>query len=102
LHVAVENKKVESINALLRNGANPDLVDDDGEAPLHLAAARDYLHAGEALINARCQLNLKDKKGNRPVDLAGMYSSPKMFAKLVAAGAEGPHKYTPRATAGGI
>ncbi len=35
LHIAVCDRKIEMINLLIKNGANPRIVDNDGNLPLH-------------------------------------------------------------------
>ena len=102
LHLATLENKPEGIAALHQHGATLDLPDEQGNTALHLAAVREKKQAGDALIGAGCNLNLRNNYGERPVDAAGSRSNPVMYSKLVAAGAEGPHRYVPRPQAGGI
>jgi len=55
---------------LLRAGADPDASNDDGLAPLHVAAARGHRAIAEALQAGGASINLRDSSGRCATDYA--------------------------------
>lgn len=54
---------------LLSQGASPNVADDRGWTALHQAASRGNERVVRALLDAGADRTMKDKQGNRPVDL---------------------------------
>lgn len=72
LHISVERNMTESTALLLQNGANPNVIDGNGNTPLHLAAVSpDQMECLKLLLDAHVKgdspalkLNLKNYAGN--------------------------------------
>ena len=67
------------VRALLDHGASPNLIDDDGRAPLHCAASlmtrsatpqSDYLAVARLLLDRSADPNLRDASGRTPLLVA--------------------------------
>ena len=81
---AIRRGHASALPALLALGLDPNIADDDGEPPLHLAvAARDAI-AVERLLAAGANVNALDFRGETARDRA---RDPAISALLLAAGA---------------
>jgi hypothetical protein len=102
----VEQKLVDgsrSNNTLLlealKEGVNPNLVDEQGRTVLHYVAASGSSIAMVLLIHFGAQLNVKDNQGLTPMHMAAGYAKARSLSVLIAAGAdpniEAPSQGTP-------
>lgn len=64
---------------LLANGADPRAVEPGGSTALHAAASRGSLALVEMLVRKRADVDARDARGHRPIDLA---SAPDVVAML--------------------
>lgn len=72
LHVAIEAEKPQVV-ALLINvpGLNPNIKDNDGEAPLAIAAALGDIDSAKSLLSLHsCNVNIKNNYGKTPLHIA--------------------------------
>ncbi|KAL6720554.1 hypothetical protein ACLMJK_002478 [Lecanora helva] len=69
LSFAAENDNGQIVRALLEANADPNIVDEDGKAPLHYVAATSHLTI-IPLFNAKADMHLRDSAGNTPLDIA--------------------------------
>ncbi|KAK8576161.1 hypothetical protein V6N13_090638 [Hibiscus sabdariffa] len=78
LHIAADHGNPELINSLLKAGADPNVIDEDGQKPIQVAAARGQQWTVDGIIEymqseASKQLeemkNLKEAKGTRDTTL---------------------------------
>jgi hypothetical protein len=65
--IAVCNSQVDLVDWLLRNGANPELQNEDGNTALHLAALKHLLPIVERLLNAGVSREVKNSAGQAPI-----------------------------------
>jgi ankyrin repeat protein len=65
LHIAVENRKIDSVKLLLTNNANPNLQDKWGNIPLMRASHQD-IEMIKLLINYGSDCNKENFYGNSP------------------------------------
>lgn len=71
LHWVVREKTYTMLNYLLQKGCNPNIANDDGETPLHLAACLgDDLSTGCLLKHPKINATLVDSNGQTPLDVA--------------------------------
>ena len=66
--------KLESLEELVRTGADPNAVDYDGRSPLHIAAADGNKVIVQSLIALGCRADTKDRWGmtaRQGADIAG-------------------------------
>jgi len=79
LCAAASAGNVTDVRALLDHGASPNLIDDDGRAPLHCAASlltraatpeSDYLEIARLLLDRSADPNLRDASGRTALLLA--------------------------------
>lgn len=71
LHQAAFDGHVEVVKLLLEAGADPDFVaTSDGGTPLNWAASNTQLETARLLIEAGADVNVIDRTGSRPYDLA--------------------------------
>jgi len=71
---------------LLDNGADPNVVDEGGDTPLHHASWESEKTV-EALLNCGANIDVFDKEGNTPLYNAITYKCPKMVKMLCEKGA---------------
>ena len=70
LRTAVASEKVEAMQILLDFGADPNLRDDDGYTPLHIAVLMDEWAAIDLLLARGANLYARNQQGETPLDLA--------------------------------
>jgi hypothetical protein len=74
LHTATEKGLLEMVTILLAAGANPNLLDDEENTPIHWAfiseAHADGAAVTAALIDAGANLNAQNKSGLTPLHIA--------------------------------
>lgn len=74
----------QAVAELLRQGADPNALDDQGKTPLHKAIAGDGdLAVVQALVVARARLDVADSEGVTPVRLAGIHGKRQLYDWLV-------------------
>uniref|UniRef100_A0ABD2X5E8 Uncharacterized protein n=1 Tax=Trichogramma kaykai TaxID=54128 RepID=A0ABD2X5E8_9HYME len=77
LHLAVKYKNLEVVELLLRNGANPNLINEGGLTPLHIICkienCKDLIEKFFEInndIQQTVQVDMRDNWGNSPLHLA--------------------------------
>ena len=72
MHFYAQDSNVSAIQAALKSGANPNLVDSHGNGPLWTATmnARGEFSCVIALLKAGANPNHKNKHGRSPLDMA--------------------------------
>ncbi|KAJ8669889.1 hypothetical protein QAD02_001148 [Eretmocerus hayati] len=80
------------VSLLLSVGASPDIVDNEGNTPLLLAASSEYENEGvfEKLTKARVDVNRKDSRGWTSLQYAARLGKTSFVRCLLAAGASFP------------
>jgi cytohesin len=73
------------IHLLIRYGANPNLQDQHGQTPLHIAAKHNTPAAVKALLEEKANPNLQDRDGNTPLHLAADMHSYEIIRMLLRA-----------------
>lgn len=78
------------VSSLLRQGADPDDIDNSGWCALHFAAQNCSKTLVEMLVDARANLELRDKHGNTPLWRAIMSykGEAEVISALLEAGAD--------------
>lgn len=87
LVAAIRKKDLAAVQALLKQGANPNTPQGDGSTPLHWAAHLDAMPIADALIRGGARANVANDLGFTPVHLACINRSDTMVERLLAAGA---------------
>lgn len=83
---AVISNDAEAVIALLKNGADPNAVEDhDNITPLHHAAQNNSIEAAMALIKGGARIDSIMEGGNTPLDIAELFDHKEMV-KLLTAG----------------
>ena len=67
LHRAVSAHAAESVDALLKDGHDPNVASSAGSTPLHLAAIDGDLASATLLTAAGAHLDSRDSQGNTPL-----------------------------------
>ena len=70
------------IKALLKAGANPNIKDNDGNTPLHVAAVSGQTEAITALLKAGANPHIKNNAGHRPIDIARLFEHHEAYEVL--------------------
>ena len=88
LHTAAfHNKTNAMIKELIILGANIDLLDKNGQTPLHRAAKKDNTNAIKELIRLGANVNLQDNRGQTPLHIAAIRGHPGAIKELISSGA---------------
>ena len=74
----------DMVHQLLEHGANPNICTNSHKAPLHQASSRGLLEAARLLLRYGAKVDVKDKKGKTPLQLA---ESDEMMKLLLEHGA---------------
>ena len=61
LYQAVDMEKIDHIKLLLKNGANPNISNDDGLSPLHAAVSKQNISIVKVLLKYGANPNIKSK-----------------------------------------
>ena len=61
---------LDTLVKLLRRGSKVDVVDVDGQTPLHIAARYGLADAVNVLLQMNASMEMKDKNGNTPLEVA--------------------------------
>lgn len=90
LHWAAYHQRTDIIDALLAAGADPSLVDDEGDTPLHSALQGRNgdvaIACVLALVRDRRGVNVADRAGKTALSIASERSSPEVVAILLQYG----------------
>jgi ankyrin repeat protein len=73
---------------LLAHGALPDIVDSDGNTPLHIAITKSHLHAVEILLECGADVSIANKARLDPLALAIQACDMDMVSALLLHGAD--------------
>ncbi|EXL65403.1 hypothetical protein FOPG_18367 [Fusarium oxysporum f. sp. conglutinans race 2 54008] len=99
LHEAAKDGLVEVVNQLLKNGADVTSRDDDGWAPINLAAGKGHEAVARLLVEKGAALEAKDNDGNTPLSRVAINGHEAVAKLLVEKGAnleaEDEDGYTP-------
>lgn len=77
--VVIDRQLLEKfVILLLKRGANPNLVDVNLSSPLHYVAKTNDTRFAQILIDHNASLNMYNKFGQSPKQLAGQYDNPEM------------------------
>jgi ankyrin repeat protein len=87
LHAAAAQGSLESIERLVREGANPNAREGNGRTPLHIAAFRGHGAAAAALIAAGADPHLLDNQRYDAVTIAAVRDDVPTLKALLDAGA---------------
>jgi ankyrin repeat protein len=95
---AMQNKTTE-IEQLIKDGAEVNSKDDDGNTGLHWAASYGFTEMAEILISNGDDVNLRNNDGNAPLHWAAGQGSTEIVKLLIANGADinakGKSNWTP-------
>lgn len=78
LHEVVREGCLDSVLALLNEGVDVNIQDDDGDTALHIAAAEDRLDIVQALLNAGADVSIKNFKSVTSLCIAAKNGNLKM------------------------
>ncbi|PCJ42511.1 MAG: hypothetical protein COA71_03085 [SAR86 cluster bacterium] len=70
LHFASRDGQLAAVQALIYNGADLDVVDEEGSTPAMLAAMNGHYESATALLNAGADVNIQDKLGRTVLFIA--------------------------------
>lgn len=83
LHVSVIKDYYKCVDMLLAIGADYAIVDLEGDSCLHLAMKYGSLQSIRILINQGCDIELKNKNGLKPIDVASSFQVEKYYKKIL-------------------
>jgi len=70
LHFAARDGQLAAVQALIYNGADLDIVDEEGSTPAILAILNGHYEIAAALLNAGADVNTQDKRGRTVLFMA--------------------------------
>jgi ankyrin repeat protein len=86
LHLAANWDRPSVVEFLLQNGADPDIVNDDGDGPLHLALRKSFDKVLQVMIDHKgdnaIDFNKRGSQGQLPIHLAAKHDKNKCLQML--------------------
>lgn len=79
LHIANQKNNLALASTLLKNGADVDKTDDDGQTELHYAVRFGRRDMTKLLIDNKATINIMDKDGDIPLEIASQRSMLLLF-----------------------
>jgi len=83
LRNAIEAGDAAQVQTLISSGANPNLAEENGETPLHMAIIKGSTAIATILINAGANPFAQNKQGLTPFDIAKNISNPEQQKNMV-------------------
>lgn len=83
LHISIIGDYYKCVEMLLTIGADIQKIDDEGNNSLHLAMKYGSLQNIKILINHGIDLELKNKNGLKPIDVASSFQVEKFYHQVV-------------------
>jgi len=88
LHVASSENLMESVDCLLRHGAELNKTDSKGQTALHCAASAGHCRLIRELLNSMADVNAKDRNGDSALQCAAMNGHKDAMQMLIKGGAD--------------
>ena len=87
LHILTRDRNTEWLRVILARGGNPNMGDNNGEMPLHLAAQLNYIDGAQALIKGKAKVDGRNNAGETPLIRAVRFRHVDMVKLLMKNGA---------------
>ncbi len=81
-HICCLKNYPECLKILLQNGSYPDIVDDDGNTPLHLALQYGFLLCAQSLVTAKASDTMVNNEGWSALDVVYDYETKEKYLAL--------------------
>ncbi len=88
LHYAIEYNLTSLINVIIKYGCNPDICDDNYNAPLHFAVMKSNIKAIKLLIKNGVDINICGEFEQTPLHLATIIGNLKIVKLLIKKGSD--------------
>lgn len=88
LHIVVQRQDIEWVRFLLQKGADPNIRNKRGVAPLQLATSLGFVAAVEELISGGANVNISDQTGETPLIAAVHQRNVPLVRRLLEKGAD--------------
>lgn len=88
LHHCVDMDKIDFVDMLLYNGADPNIKNKDGNTPLHIAAQKDLGKIMELLLEFGGDIDIKNNRQRTVLNLANVGKAKKVLKAIENSGAD--------------
>ena len=87
LHIVTQRRDLDWLRYLLQKGADPDLKDKKGTAPLMLATQLGWIEGVQGLVKYKAMVDITNRSGETALIRAVQLRNPDMVRELLKAGA---------------
>jgi ankyrin repeat protein len=88
LHIVTQRRDTVWIRFLIQKGANPNIRDNNGVAPIQIATRLGFVDGVEELIKGGAEVNVSDSQGETPLMSAVHQRDVALVRRLLAQGAD--------------
>ncbi|MDY6940572.1 MAG: ankyrin repeat domain-containing protein [Cyanobacteriota bacterium] len=88
IHKFVDERNLPEIKKYILAGKNLDIRNTEGETALHRSLRNGYLNCASLLVNSGATINIQNRNGLTPLNLAALFNRKEIYDLLIKKGAK--------------